>query len=93
MAALWSDVRVVAERLQEEELAGGSGQVRPHFLGAIVLDQPRTPAGFIAVRHIVDGQQAVAGELTRAAVAGPGARRAGELAGPPGAVPADRQGP
>ncbi len=30
--------------------------VPPHFLGAIVLDQQRIPAGFIAMRHVIDGQ-------------------------------------
>jgi hypothetical protein len=54
---LWSDVRVVAERLQDAAEAAGSEQIPPHFLGAIVLDQPQIPAGFIAVRHIIDGQQ------------------------------------
>ena len=54
---LWSDVRVVAERLHEADLAHSQVQVPPHFLGAIVLDQPQVQTGFIAVRHIVDGQQ------------------------------------
>lgn len=35
----------------------GGVPVPPHFLGAIVLDQQRIPAGFIAMRHVVDGQQ------------------------------------
>jgi hypothetical protein len=59
---LWEDVRTVAERLLDpsaSHVPAGYGvpQVPPHFLGAIVLDQQRTPAGFITVRHIIDGQQ------------------------------------
>ena len=48
---LWESIRVIAEkRLQ--------GQVgRPHFLGAIVLDQLPTPMGRVHVRQIIDGQQ------------------------------------
>jgi hypothetical protein len=35
----------------------GMPPVPPHFLGAIVVDQQPNPTGFIAVRHIIDGQQ------------------------------------
>jgi hypothetical protein len=35
----------------------GATSVPPHFLGAIVLDQQRVPVGFIATRHVIDGQQ------------------------------------
>jgi len=31
--------------------------VRPHFLGAVVLDQVRTPTGKLSSREIIDGQQ------------------------------------
>ncbi len=54
---LWEDVRTVAERLLDAPVGYGAAPVPPHFLGAIVLDQQFIPAGFIAVRHIVDGQQ------------------------------------
>jgi hypothetical protein len=54
---LWEDVRTVAERLLEAPAGYGAPSVPPHFLGAIVLDQQFIPAGFIAVRHVVDGQQ------------------------------------
>lgn len=48
---LWDSVRT----LTENRLA--DLPPRPHFLGAIVLDQIKTPLGKIHVRQIVDGQQ------------------------------------
>lgn len=48
---LWEDLRNVVERL----LRGQS--TRPHFLGAIVLDQIRKPTGHIEARLVIDGQQ------------------------------------
>ncbi|MBK7189536.1 MAG: DUF262 domain-containing protein [bacterium] len=48
---LWDDLRGLAERL----LAGK--ETRPHFLGAIVLDQVRQPTGYIESRWVIDGQQ------------------------------------
>jgi hypothetical protein len=54
---LWEDVRTIAERLLDAPAGFGTAPVPPHFLGAIVLDQQFIPAGFIAVRHVVDGQQ------------------------------------
>jgi hypothetical protein len=54
---LWEDVRTLAERVLEAPIGYGSAPVAPHFLGAIVLDQQPNPAGFIQVRHVVDGQQ------------------------------------
>ncbi|MBL8861725.1 MAG: DUF262 domain-containing protein [Planctomycetes bacterium] len=48
---LWDDVRSVAERL----VAGQ--ETRPHFLGAIVLDQMRKPTGQVETRLVIDGQQ------------------------------------
>ena len=55
---LWEDIRALTEQLMDTaaDPYGGS-PVPPHFLGAIVLDQQRIPAGFIAMRHVVDGQQ------------------------------------
>jgi hypothetical protein len=49
---LWQDVRRVAEEL----LAGNHG-CKPHFLGAVVLDQMRVPLGKPDARSIIDGQQ------------------------------------
>lgn len=54
---LWDDVCLVAEHLLEASSGYGAPAVPPHFLGAIVLDQQSIPTGFIAVRHVVDGQQ------------------------------------
>lgn len=48
---LWDAIRVIAEK----RLNGNFG--RPHFLGAIVLDQLSTPLGRVHVRQIIDGQQ------------------------------------
>ena len=50
-APLWESIRVIAEK----RLHGDFG--RPHFLGAIVLDQLPTPMGRVHVRQIIDGQQ------------------------------------
>jgi hypothetical protein len=49
---LWEDVRDVAERI-----ADGGQEVRPHFLGAIVLDHIRQPFGKVEARLVIDGQQ------------------------------------
>ncbi len=48
---LWEDIRNVAERHLRKETP------RPHFLGAIVLDQIRQPIGRVDSRLIIDGQQ------------------------------------
>jgi uncharacterized protein with ParB-like and HNH nuclease domain len=48
---LWESIRVIAEK----RLNGQFG--RPHFLGAVVLDQLSTPLGRVHVRQIIDGQQ------------------------------------
>lgn len=47
---LWESIRDVAERRL-------NGTPRPHFMGAIVLDQMRVGAGDIDTRQIIDGQQ------------------------------------
>jgi uncharacterized protein with ParB-like and HNH nuclease domain len=48
---LWKAIQLLAEK-------HASGQtVRPHFLGAIVLDQVQTQMGHLPVRQIIDGQQ------------------------------------
>lgn len=49
---LWQDVRRVAE-----ELLAGNQDCKPHFLGAVVLDQMRVPIGKPDGRSIIDGQQ------------------------------------
>jgi len=56
-APLWSDVRNVADSLLDAPTGYRSPPVPPHFLGAIVLDQPLIATGYIAVRHVIDGQQ------------------------------------
>lgn len=54
---LWDDVRAVAEELLESSQQTKPSEVTAHFLGAVVLDQQPNPAGFIQVRHVIDGQQ------------------------------------
>jgi len=54
---LWDDVRAVAEELLDAKASSGNQPVPPHFLGAVVLDQQPSPAGYIAIRHVIDGQQ------------------------------------
>jgi hypothetical protein len=48
---LWEDIRAVAERL----LVGT--EPKPHFVGAVVLDQAPKPTGFLESRLVIDGQQ------------------------------------
>jgi len=48
---LWEDVCAIADRLLNEK------PIRPHFLGAIVLDQMSQPTGHLENRLIIDGQQ------------------------------------
>lgn len=49
---LWADVR----RLADRELVS-PGQVNPHFLGSVVLEQLMTQAGHLDRREVIDGQQ------------------------------------
>lgn len=57
-APLWEDVRRVAETvLSAPAPVFGASPVPPHFLGAIVVEAHESPTGFIAVRHVIDGQQ------------------------------------
>ncbi|RSM36777.1 DUF262 domain-containing protein, partial [Actinoplanes sp. ATCC 53533] len=56
-APLWADVRTVVENILTAPVGYLGPQVSPHFLGAIVLDQPLVPTGYIAVRNVIDGQQ------------------------------------
>ena len=48
---LWDDIRALAERVIDGKL------VRPHFLGAVVLEQIRTGIHEVQARLIIDGQQ------------------------------------
>ena len=48
---LWDSVRTVADR----RAAGDT--IRPHFLGAIVLEQLKTETGEVDARQVIDGQQ------------------------------------
>jgi len=48
---LWEDIRGIAEDLLNDRFR------RPHFLGAIVLEQVPTGAGEIERRLVIDGQQ------------------------------------
>ena len=49
---LWTDITRVAERLLNGNLNG-----RPHFLGAIVLQQLPNKTGDLDLRTVIDGQQ------------------------------------
>ena len=51
---LWDDIRNIALRVlnkKEDE------KIRPHFMGAIVLQQQKSNTGEVAKRLVVDGQQ------------------------------------
>ncbi len=52
---LWDDIRAIVNALQSDDR-----QVKPHFLGAVVLDQMRTLTGRLETRCIIDGQQRLA---------------------------------
>ncbi|MEJ2858125.1 MULTISPECIES: DUF262 domain-containing protein [unclassified Saccharothrix] len=52
---LWDDVKAIAEEVLER--VKPEDPVPPHFLGAVVLEQQFNPAGYIAIRHVIDGQQ------------------------------------
>ena len=51
---LWEDVRSVAERHLNR---GVNDRVKPHFLGAIVLQHRKSSTGEVTKRLVVDGQQ------------------------------------
>ncbi len=48
---LWDSIKEVAEH----KIAGRTN--RPHFLGAVVMDQLRTVMAKVSARQIIDGQQ------------------------------------
>ena len=49
---LWDDIENLAKRRLSL-----SGTIRPHFMGAIVMQQRSTPVGVAATRLVIDGQQ------------------------------------
>ena len=51
---LWEDVRNLAERYLSTD---GRGRVKPHFMGAIVLQHRHSNTGEVTKRLVVDGQQ------------------------------------
>lgn len=54
---LWNDIRRLAERLNYCSNDKEIQKIKPHFLGAVVLDQFRVPIGKPDARSIIDGQQ------------------------------------
>src|SRR5574341_1017506 len=48
---LWEDVLALAERYARQD------SFRPHFMGAVVLEQLDTATGTLDERQIIDGQQ------------------------------------
>lgn len=48
---LWEDILAVAERYVRQDA------FRPHFMGAVVLEQLNTATGTLDLRQIIDGQQ------------------------------------
>jgi len=48
---LWEAIKTVADRRLTED------KIRPHFLGAIVLEQKRSRTGEVGTRQVIDGQQ------------------------------------
>ena len=50
---LWEDVKNIAERAMRIE----DSKVRPHFMGAIVLQHRQSKTGEVAKTLVVDGQQ------------------------------------
>ena len=48
---LWEDLQTLAERYIRKE------PFRPHFMGAVVLEQVNVAAGLLDIRLIIDGQQ------------------------------------
>lgn len=51
---LWSDAQQIAERLAQPDSAE---PIRPHFMGAIVLQLQSAHSGHVVKRIVVDGQQ------------------------------------
>ena len=51
---LWKDIRGVAQRILNQDR---NSKIRPHFMGAIVLQQQKSNTGEVTKRLVVDGQQ------------------------------------
>ena len=49
---LWNDVEDLAGSVLED-----GGDAKPHFMGAVVLQQAANPTGTLPRRIVVDGQQ------------------------------------
>lgn len=56
-APLWEDIRGRAEAQLSSASGSTNGAVHPHFLGAIVTNQTRTPFKRLPVFEVIDGQQ------------------------------------
>ena len=56
-APLWNDIRHLTERLMACKNENEAQKIKPHFLGAVVLDQYRVSIEKPAARSIIDGQQ------------------------------------
>jgi hypothetical protein len=54
---LWDDVQRVTERWLELQGSGSEDAMVSHFMGAVVLKFQDTPAGEVARRSVIDGQQ------------------------------------
>ncbi len=54
---LWNDIRRLAELLMSCKDEKDAQKIKPHFLGAVVLDQYRVSVGKPDTRSIIDGQQ------------------------------------
>ncbi len=54
---LWKDIRHLTERLVACTNENEAQKIKPHFFGAVVLDQYRVPIGKPDARSIIDGQQ------------------------------------
>lgn len=70
---LWQSIKALAEKRLID------AHVHPHFLGTVVLDQLRTPAGKLHARQLIDGQQRLTTLQLALAAARDLAKELGEL--------------
>lgn len=54
---LWNDFTTIANHLLHQRLNDETAIVKPHFLGAVVLDKHDSPVGKPRARLVIDGQQ------------------------------------
>lgn len=55
---LWEDVQRTAEDVIRARAGGKNvAPIRPHFLGAVILDEQRRQGARVNVEHVIDGQQ------------------------------------